>query len=131
MINKQTVQTIGIQAEYMNKQRKLPKKDEWQYTENRSSDVIETRKLVDFSYHLQIHDWGWIPSYLREENVWNNILELTKVDFFLDFFFFLCVCRSISRDVMHFFKYCRSISRDVMQSNFFFPRGQVLVFIKD
>ena len=28
-----------------------------------------------------------------------------------------------------FFKYC--ISRDVMQSNFFFPRGQVLVFIKD
>ena len=42
------------------------------------------------------------------------ILELTKVEFFLDFFFF---------------KYC--ISRDVMQSNFFFPRGQVLVFIKD
>ena len=28
-----------------------------------------------------------------------------------------------------FFKYC--ISRDVMQSYFFFPRGQVLVFIKD
>ena len=53
--------------------------------------------------------------YLKEENVWNNILELTKVDFFLDFF--------------SFFKYC--ISRDVMQSNFFFPRGQVLVFIKD
>ena len=26
-------------------------------------------------------------------------------------------------------EYC--ISRDVMQSNFFFPRGQVLVFIKD
>ena len=24
-----------------------------------------------------------------------------------------------------------SISRDVMQSNLFFPRGQVLVFIKD
>ena len=22
------------------------------------ADVIETRKLVDFSYHLQIHDWG-------------------------------------------------------------------------
>ena len=42
------------------------------------------------------------------------ILELTKVDFFLEFFFF---------------KYC--ISRDVMQSNFFFLRGQVLVFIKD
>ena len=28
-----------------------------------------------------------------------------------------------------FLEYC--ISRDVMQSNFFFPRGQVLVFIKD
>ena len=58
----------------MNKQRKLPKKDEVCF------DVIETRKLVDFSYHLQIHDWGWIPFYLNEENVWNNILELTKVD---------------------------------------------------
>ena len=76
------------------------------------ADVIESLELVDFSYHLQIHDWGWIPFYLKGENVWNNILELTKVDFF-------------------FFKYCRSISRDVMQSNFFFPRGQVLVFIKD
>ena len=51
------------------------------------ADVIETQKLVDFSYHLQIHDWSWIPFYLKEENVWNNILELTKVDFFLDFFF--------------------------------------------
>ena len=49
-------------------------------------------------------------------NLWNYILELTKIDFFLDFFFF---------------KYCRSISRDVMQSNFFFLCGQVLVFIKD
>ena len=29
----------------------------------------------------------------------------------------------------NFFKYC--ISRDVIQSNFFFPSGQVLVFIKD
>ena len=66
------------------------------------ADVIETRKLVDFSYHLQIHDWGWIPFYLKEENVWNNILELTKVDFFFDFFFL---------------KYCRSISKGVMQSN--------------
>ena len=28
-----------------------------------------------------------------------------------------------------FLKYC--ISRDIMQSNFFFPRGQELVFIKD
>ena len=69
--------------------------------------------LVDFSYHPQIHDWVWIYFYLKEENAWDIILELTKVDFFLDFFF----------------KYC--ISRDVMQSNFFFPRGQVLVFIKD
>ena len=50
---------------------------------------------------------------MKEENAWDIILELTKVDFFLDFFFF---------------KYC--ISRDVMQSNFFFPRGQVLVLIK-
>ena len=44
MLNKQTVQTIGIQAEAlekrinMNKQRKLPKKDEWQNAENRSFD---------------------------------------------------------------------------------------------
>ena len=69
--------------------------------------------LVDFSYHPQIHDWVWIYLYLKEENASDIILELTKNDFFLDFFFF---------------KYC--ISRDVMQSNFFFPRGQVLVFIK-
>ena len=73
----------------------------------------KTRKI---GHHLQIHDRGSIPFYLKEENVRNNILELTKVDFFLDFFFF---------------KYCRSISGDVMQSYFFFPRGQVLVFIKD
>ena len=70
--------------------------------------------LVDFSYHPQIRDLGWIYFYLKEENAWDIILELTKVNFFLDFFFF---------------KYC--ISRDVMQSYFFFPRGQVLVFIKD
>ena len=44
MLNKQTVQKIGIQAEAlekrinMNKQRKLPKKDEWQNAENRSFD---------------------------------------------------------------------------------------------
>ena len=75
------------------------------------ADVIERRKLVDFSYHLQIHDWGWIPFYLKEENVWNSILELTKVDFFLDLFFL---------------KYCRSISGDVMQSNFFLsPRTSI------
>ena len=66
--------------------------------------------VVDFSYHSQIHDWGWISFYLKEETAWDIILELTKVDFF-------------------FLKYC--ISRDVMKSNFFFPRGQVLVFIKD
>ena len=87
--------------------------------ENRSFDWFDLRfetriMLVDFSYHPQIHDWVWIYFYLKEENAWDIILELTKVDFFLDFFFF---------------KYC--ISRDVMQSNFFFPRGQVLVFIKD
>ena len=44
--------------------------------------------LVDFSYHPQIHDWVWIYFYLKEENAWDIILELTKVDFFLDFFFF-------------------------------------------
>ena len=69
--------------------------------------------LVDFSYHPQIHDRVWISFYLKEENAWDIILELTKVDFFLDFFFF---------------KYF--ISRDVMQSNFIFPHGQVSVFIK-
>ena len=60
--------------------------------------------LVDFSYHPQIHDWGWISFNLKEENAWDIIFELTKADFFLDFFFF---------------KYC--ISRDVMLSNFSFP----------
>ena len=38
--------------------------------------------LVDFSYHPQIHDWVWIYFYLKEENAWDIILELTKVDFF-------------------------------------------------
>ena len=44
--------------------------------------------LVDFSYHPQIHDLGWIYFYLKEENAWDIILELTKVDFFLDIFLF-------------------------------------------
>ena len=44
--------------------------------------------LVDFSYHPQIHDWVWIYFYLKEENAWDIIMELTKVYFFLDFFFF-------------------------------------------
>ena len=48
-----TVPTIGIQAENMNKQRKLPKKDEWGHSIG-LADVIETRKLVDFSYHCLI-----------------------------------------------------------------------------
>ena len=38
--------------------------------------------LVHFSYHLQIHDWGWISFYLKVENAWDIILELTKVAFF-------------------------------------------------
>ena len=64
-----------------------------QNAENRSFDWFnlrfETRIiLVDFSYHPQIHDWVWIYFYLKEENAWDIILELTKVDFFLDFFFF-------------------------------------------
>ena len=37
--------------------------------------------------------------------------------------------RSYSFSCSFFLKYC--ISRDVMQSNFFFPRGQGLVLIKD
>ena len=74
--------------------------------ENRSFDWFDLRfetriMLEDFSYHAQIHDWVWIYFYLKEENAWDIILELTKVDFFLDFFVFI---------------YC--ISRDVMQSNF-------------
>ena len=70
--------------------------------------------LVDFSYHPQTHDWGWISFYLKEENAWDNILELTKVDFFLDFFIL---------------KYC--ISRDVMQFNSFFLRFCLCIFESD
>ena len=51
MLNKQTVQTIGIQAENMNKQRKLPKKMNGKARKIGHliglADVIETRKLVD------------------------------------------------------------------------------------
>ena len=122
MLNKQTVKTIGIQAEALEKRINMNKnRKKYQRKMNGKTrkiglaDVIETRKLVDFSYHLQIHDWGWIPFYLKEENVWNNILELTKVDFFLDFFFF---------------KYCRAISRDVMQSNFFLSSRTSIGFHK-
>ena len=81
----------------MNKQRKLPKKDKRQNMENRSLDRFGLKFVsmsskcesiiimsVDFSYHLQIHDWGWISFYLMEENVWDIILELTKVK--VDFF---------------------------------------------
>ena len=42
--------------------------------------------LADFSYNPQIHDWDWISFYPNEENAKDIILELTKVDFFLDFF---------------------------------------------
>ena len=49
----------------------------------------------DFSYHPQTHDCVWIYFYLKEENAWDIILELTKVDFFLDFFFFkYCISRA-------------------------------------
>ena len=52
--------------------------------------------LVDFSYHPQIYDWDWISFYPKEENAWDIILELTKVDFFLDFFFFkYCISRDV------------------------------------
>ena len=45
--------------------------------------------LVDFSYHPQIHDWGWISFYLKEGDAWDIILELTKVDFLKTFSFLL------------------------------------------
>ena len=32
--------------------------------------------LVDFSYHLQIHDWGLIYFHLKEENAWDIIFEV-------------------------------------------------------
>ena len=38
--------------------------------------------LVDFSYHLQIHDWGLIYFHLKEENAWDIIFEVTNFRFF-------------------------------------------------
>ena len=38
--------------------------------------------LVDFSYHTQIHDWGWIKFHL-EENAWDIIFEVTNFWLFL------------------------------------------------
>ena len=38
--------------------------------------------LVDFSYHLQIHDWGLIYFHLKEENAWDIIFEVTNFGFF-------------------------------------------------
>ena len=61
--------------------------------------------------------FGFISIWRRKMHgisFWNFLsFFCIKVDFFFDFFFF---------------KYC--ISRDIMQSNFFFPHGQVLVFVK-
>ena len=34
--------------------------------------------LVDFSYHPQIHDWGWISFHLKEENASDIVLETVK-----------------------------------------------------
>ena len=31
--------------------------------------------LVDFSYHPQIHGWGWISFHLKKENAWDIILS--------------------------------------------------------
>ena len=31
--------------------------------------------LEDFSYHPQIHGWGWISFHLKEENAWDIILS--------------------------------------------------------
>ena len=39
--------------------------------------------LVDFSYHLQIHDWGLIYFHLTEENAWDIIFEVTNFRLFL------------------------------------------------
>ena len=39
--------------------------------------------LVDFSYHLQIHDWGLIYFPLKEENAWDIIFEVTNFRLFL------------------------------------------------
>ena len=39
--------------------------------------------LVDFSYHLQIHDWGLIYFHLKEENAWDIIFEVTNFRLFL------------------------------------------------
>ena len=39
--------------------------------------------LVDFSYHLQIHDWGLIHFHLKEENAWDIIFEVTNFRLFL------------------------------------------------
>ena len=39
--------------------------------------------LVDFSYHLQIHDWGLIYFHLNEENAWDIIFEVTNFRLFL------------------------------------------------
>ena len=44
--------------------------------------------LVDFSYHPQIHDWGWISFHLKKENASDIVLEtvanfrLEKLTFF-------------------------------------------------
>ena len=39
--------------------------------------------LLDFSYHLQIHDWGLIYFHLKEENAWDIIFEVTNFRLFL------------------------------------------------
>ena len=39
--------------------------------------------LVDFSYHMQIHDWGLIYFHLKEENAWDIIFEVTNFRLFL------------------------------------------------
>ena len=39
--------------------------------------------LVDFSYHLKIHDWGLIYFHLKEENAWDIIFEVTNFRLFL------------------------------------------------
>ena len=44
--------------------------------------------IADFSYHLQIHDWGLIYFHLKEENAWDIIMGSFMVLFCLVFAMF-------------------------------------------
>ena len=44
--------------------------------------------LEDFSYHPQIHGWGWITFHLKEENAWILFFRLEKFSFPADKYWF-------------------------------------------